>query len=198
MIKKIKKYIKKYIDEIKRIFSEMNNIQKFISAVVFLIIMIILVNVLSKVIVKDRKNGIDYKHTSGNDICLSLNTIHDDDLYVTLKNISDDIFSIIMGNKYDEQGKEVSITKVYNDIITSSYKQSISKISFNNRVKNIYEKIDLIKSNDITLIPDNILEYSNNYYMLRYRCEMNNETIEIYIGIALDTTRNIYYIWYLE
>lgn len=197
MINKIKKFFRKYIEKIKLVYANMNTNQKLISSIVFLVIMIILVKVLSSVAIKERNGGIDYNNTNGKDISLTLSSITDDDLYVTLKNISDDVISKFLGNQYDKN-KVISVNTIYKEILTSAYTESISKGKFNDIADAFINKINVIKQEYTELIPSNIVEYSDNYYLVKYKYEINEEEIELYIGIAVDTTRNIYYIWYIE
>ena len=197
MINKIKKFFRKYIEKIKLVYANMNTNQKLISSIVFLVIMIILVKVLSSVAIKERNGGIDYNNTNGKDISLTLSSITDDDLYVTLKNISDDVISKFLGNQYDKN-KVISVNTIYKEILTSAYTESISKGKFNDIADAFINKINVIKQEYTELIPSNIVEHSDNYYLVKYKYEINEEEIELYIGIAVDTTRNIYYIWYIE
>ena len=176
MINKIKKFFRKYIEKIKLVYANMNTNQKLISSIVFLVIMIILVKVLSSVAIKERNGGIDYNNTNGKDISLTLSSITDDDLYVTLKNISDDVISKFLGNQYDKN-KVISVNTIYKEILTSAYTESISKGKFNDIADAFINKINVIKQEYTELIPSNIVEHSDNYYLVKYKYEINEEEI---------------------
>ena len=108
-------------------------------------------------------------------------------------------------NKYIEDGYDeiYASAKVAQDIILtylfkSEYKNNISESEFNKKVEEIKNKVKTLNDNNYSLIPDNITEVEENYYLAKYEFNVNEQIISFYIGIMLDELNSQYYIWYLE
>lgn len=190
--------LEKFNKKIKIFFNNLNYKQKLLLAIIFLLIMIFLVKVVFGNIVDNRNAVVDYSNTTGEDIYILSSELEDNNLYVILKNIADDIISECLEQKIDNNGKYITIERMYKEILTSNYKKNISKKEFISIAKNVANKYTSIIDNNLEFVPNNITEYSDGYYIVKYDFDINEENTSIYIGIGLDSSNNQYYIWYLE
>ena len=193
---KLKEVVDKSISKIRVFLSNMNSSQKLLITIIFAALVMIVV----KLGFENNSNlaEIDYKVINGEYIYIASSVIDDNDVYVTLKSISDDFISICQGYKRNQNLDKISVEDVYNGVLTNEYKKSIKKKKFKERIEEFTNKINLISENNLSLIPDSITEYKENYYLVRYESSVNDKENNMYLGIMLDSSRQKYYIWYVE
>ena len=71
----------------------------------------------------------------------------------------------------DDNGVYVTRERVYNEILTSNYKDSISRREFVTVAENIANKYTNVNNNYIEFIPNNITEYEDGYYLITYNLD---------------------------
>lgn len=194
----LKNKIEKLINKFFTYINNLNYKQKLLYSIVFAVSIFLIVKIIFENIIGNRNNIIDYKNMDGEDFYLLSYELEDDNLYVILKSIADDIIKECLEEMVDDNGVYVTRERVYNEILTSNYKDSISKREFVTVAENIANKYTNVNNNYIEFIPNNITEYEDGYYLITYNFNVNGENVDVYIGVALDVGSNQYYIWYLE
>ena len=194
----LKNKIEKLINKFFTYINNLNYKQKLLYSIVFAVSIFLIVKIIFENIIGNRNNIIDYKNMDGEDFYLLYYELEDDNLYVILKSIADDIIKECLEEMVDDNGVYVTRERVYNEILTSNYKDSISKREFVTVAENIANKYTNVNNNYIEFIPNNITEYEDGYYLITYNFNVNGENVDVYIGVALDVGSNQYYIWYLE
>lgn len=190
----IKKIIQNFIENVKKFIENLSYKQKLIYSIVFVAVIFIIVKLVFENIIENRNSVIDYKNMNGEDFYILSHELDNDDLYVILKNISDDIIEMCLQKKVDNTGQYITSKKLYNEILTSNYEKNISMKEFSLVVESIVNKYNNIADSYIDVVPSNITEYYDGYYIVTY----NSNQESIYIGIMLDVSNNRFYIWYLE
>lgn len=185
------------IKKIKNFFLSLNNKQKLFIAIVLVTLLFILVNLASQKS-DSNINSIDYLNITGSNLYTLSYVIEDKDLYVTLKSVADDFISMCLGYKKDENNEKFTSKYIYNYVLDTKYKNFISKRNFSNIVDDFEKNMKLIIDKNYSLIPSDIVEYNNGYYLVKYEYEIDDVMIQKYIGIILDDVNQKYYIWYLE
>lgn len=194
----IKDVIKKNEKRLKVILSNLNNKQKLLLAIAFALLMVFIVNILIGSNSRRLGESIDYKNISGENLYTFSNIIEDENIYVTIKSISDDFISTCLGYKKNEDNEKINSDEIYNTFLENEYKKNISKGKFEKEVEELVSNVKKVNENNFSLIPKNITEYKENYYLVKYEFKFDEELLEIYIGIMLDDIDKQYYIWYLE
>lgn len=173
----------------------LSNRKKLIVSILILLLLVILTKIFDNI---SSNVEIDYEELSNINTIYSLTTSIDDlDIYIQLKSIADD-FIVNCSENNDDILKDI-----YNSCIYNEYRSYISKTEFINKSHSFYNKLVEANGYSNMYIPDNIVNYKDNFYILRYVYSFDNnenksEEIECYLGIALDTTKSKYYIWYIE
>lgn len=195
---KTKDFIYKVTNRIKSFLSEMNAKQKLLISIAFVLLLIFLIKILFENDSDRIGQTIDYSYISAENLYTFSSIIEDKNIYVTVKSITDDFISICLGNTRDENGEMIMPSYIYNSMLISEYKNNISESEFNKKVEEIKNKVKTLNDNNYSLIPDNITEVEENYYLAKYEFNVNEQIISFYIGIMLDELNSQYYIWYLE
>lgn len=194
----LKNKVEKLINKFFTYINNLNYKQKLLYSIVFAVSIFLIVKIIFENIIGNRNNIIDYKNMNGEDFYLLSYELEDDNLYVILKSIADDIIKECLEQMVDDNGVYVTRERVYNEILTSNYKDSISRREFVTVAENIANKYTNVNNNYIEFIPNNITEYEDGYYLITYNFNINGENVDVYIGVTLDVGSNQYYIWYLE
>ena len=195
---KTKNFIYKVTNRIKSFLSEMNAKQKLLVSIAFVLLLIFFIKILFENDSDRIGQTIDYSHISAENLYTFSSIIEDKNIYVTVKSITDDFISICLGNTRDENGEMIMTNYIYNSMLISEYKNNISESEFNKKVEEMKNKVKTLNDNNYSLIPDNITEVEENYYLAKYEFNVNEQIISFYIGIMLDELNSQYYIWYLE
>ena len=195
---KTKDFIYKVTNRIKSFLSEINAKQKLLISIAFVLLLIFLIKILFENDSDRIGQTIDYSYISAENLYTFSSIIEDKNIYVTVKSITDDFISICLGNTRDENGEMIMPSYIYNSMLISEYKNNISESEFNKKVEEIKNKVKTLNDNNYSLIPDNITEVEENYYLAKYEFNVNEQIISFYIGIMLDELNSQYYIWYLE
>lgn len=188
-------YIKNKYNFLKNKILNMTNIQKLYLAIIFLIIIFILTKLMSSF--NTNTLDINYKEITGSLLYPLTNEIIDKDVYVQLKSIADEFISICGGNFYKDN-TNVTVEEIYASCLYDEYKRSISKSDFINASNNFYSKLTNDNSVESNYIPYNITQFKGDFYLVRYNYDIDNSTSECYLGIALSSSENKYYIWFVE
>lgn len=194
----LKNKVEKLINKFFTYINNLNYKQKLLYSIVFAVSIFLIVKIIFENIIGNRNNIIDYKNMNGEDFYLLSYELEDDNLYVILKSIADDIIKECLEQMVDDNGVYVTRERVYNEILTSNYKDSISRREFVTVAENIANKYTNVNNNYIEFIPNNITEYEDGYYLITYNFNINGGNVDVYIGVTLDVGSNQYYIWYLE
>lgn len=183
-------------NKIIKIISNLTSIQKLMYSIIFLLIMIFITKFLFGYIFSDNLLNIDYKSISGDSLYSLSSIIYDDNTYAQVKTIADNFINSIslLSSQYDNS----SIDTIYNYCLYSEYKKTISKKEFIEKSSDFYNNVSKIYYNNGDIIPDAITQYRNNFYLIKYVVDDGDNSIESYLGIALDVDNQKYYIWYLE
>lgn len=183
-------------NKIIKIISNLTSIQKLMYSIIFLLIMIFITKFLFGYIFSDNLLNIDYKSISGDSLYSLSSIIYDDNTYAQVKTIADNFINSIslLSSQYDNS----SIDTIYNYCLYSEYKKTISKKEFIEKSSDFYNNVSKIYYNNCDIIPDAITQYRNNFYLIKYVVDDGDNSIESYLGIALDVDNQKYYIWYLE
>ena len=176
----------------------LSNKQKLIYSIFFVLILIFIVKVIFGVFFNKEQKIIDYNDVMSGNVIQALALYTTNDEYVKVKYSADKFIELCLGEKYTKKGKKIDINKIYQDVLYSEYRDFISKGKFKNSVAIFKEKVNKIKSNNGQLIPESILKYKENFYIVEYSYIANDENISIWLGITLDKIDKLYYIWYIE
>lgn len=195
---KVKEFFNKYLEKIKFYIEGLTSKQKLIYSIVFVIVMAFIVKVIFGNIIKNKESIISYDKISGEEMYITSQSFDDDNTYVILKSISDDIINEIMDKKRYSNGKLVSTKEIYNSVLTTDYRRNISLSKFKKLNAEIANKISEIKNNDLDIVPYSIVEYTEDYYLVQFSSKVGEQEINFYIGIVLNSVTKQYYIWYLE
>lgn len=174
-------------------FEKLTDKQKLIFSVIGLVILIFLVYLLSNI---SNSNNIDYKSLNGTYIYNFSNVISNNE-FALVDEAASQIVSQFKGEKYFEMEK-IEIDDIYKYEVLSEYKKYISKGKFSDCVNNFIEKYNRIYELKKEVVPSSISEYSENQYIVVYSAQTDEEDINCYLGVALNTEGNSYYIWYVE
>lgn len=185
------------INKIVRIISNLTKTQKIIASLIVLIILMIAVNFLSTLSFKE--TIIDYKNENASTLIQNKEKLKDRDLYITLESIVENFLNTNIG-KYKLNNKTIKLKDYYENVLFDEYKYNRSFNKFK-KISNIFFKKIFVneKYNEIPLddVISNVYIYSKERKM--YIVEVNTNTEEKgYIGIKIDDTFNIYYIFYIE
>ena len=121
--------------------------------------------------------------------------VTDNNLFVTLKKIADDFF--YKTTQY-YNNKVINENDIYNYCLTDEYKNNVSKSEFKSKYRQVLEKVNRIRGIYKDIVPSSIVVDSDGYYILIYSYTIDNENVELYIGVAINESVKKYYIWYLE
>jgi len=121
--------------------------------------------------------------------------LNDKETFAQVKTIADN-FQKEMVSFPDYSINKSEFSNYYNYCVYSKYKNVVSKKEFYNKSRDFLNK---------TLSEDGIIEYiddigvvNDNFYMVRYLKKVDDEDVYSYLGIALDSGSNRYYIWHIE
>ncbi len=188
----MKEKINVLISKINEKVNSLSNIQKLFTSIVFLIIMIFITNVLFQKVLKNNQLMIDYKSSNIEDLYSVSYTFYDEsDLYAQIKNIAD---NIIIGLNKTNSNDELTKENIYKYCLYPEYKDNISKSKYKKNVDNFLSKINVYVDSNIGCIPDSIVKYKENFYIVCYKDESDNEA---YLGIMLSPEYKKFYIWYI-
>ncbi len=191
--------IRNFIEKIKINIKKMSSKKKLIYSILFLVFMLILYRLI---VINDSDSEIDYSNIiNGESIYSSTTYLEDLDTYAQLNTIANDFILTCSGRSY-MNGKEMSLDSIYKYCTYNGYKKSISKGNFIDKANNFYSKLQNYADSNGNYIPDNIVQYTDNFYLIKYlyadSSDDQNSHVECYLGIALDNIRSKYYIWYVE
>lgn len=193
------KNIRKIILSIKNRIEGLSSRNKFFLACIVLAIIII----FSKIIgIFDTTSVIDYDSiNSGEEIYTVSFSLDDFDKYIQLKTIADDFLLTCSGSNVSDDGNDITLDQLYKYCLYPEYKSQISRNAFIKLSNDFYSKINNINISEI--VPTNIVEYKDDFYLIRYSInnindESSQSIINLYLGIFLDTINSKYYIWYIE
>ena len=178
-----------------KIYNGISNLsykQKFMYSIIGLLILLVITFVITRMS-KSGDLDIDYNNVTGDELYTMSNIISDNNIYVQVKEVADNFISVSSQDSLDNY-----IKNIYNYCLTSSYKNSISRRDFINKSKEFNEKVGIMISTNVDIVPDSITQYVDNYYLVKYVINDDNGTQEAYLGIVLDSSTKKYYIWYLE
>lgn len=195
---KVKEFFNKYLEKIKFYIEGLTSKQKLIYSIVFVIAMAFIVKVIFGNIIKNRESVINYDKISGEEMYITSQSFDDENTYVILKSISDDIINEIIDKKRYSNGKLVPTKEIYNSVLTTDYRRNISLSKFKKLKAEIANKISEIKNNNLDIVPYSIVEYTEDYYLVQFSSKVGEQEINFYIGIVLNSVTKQYYIWYLE
>lgn len=185
------------INNIGRFISNLTKTQKIIVSLIALVILIISVNFLSTLSFKE--TIIDYKNENASTLIVDKEKLKDRDLYITLESIVENFLNTNIG-KYKLNNKTIKLKDYYENVLFDEYKYNRSFNKFKKISNKFYKKIFINeKYNEIPLenIVSDIYIYSKERKM--YIVEVNTNVDEKgYIGIKIDDTFNVYYIFYIE
>ena len=186
--------IKNKISIISKKISELTKIQKLVLSIVLLIIFI-LISKSIQLFFKD--DNVHYNYDEENMAIYSLlqENVTDNNLFVTLKKIADDFF--YKTTQY-YNNKVINENDIYNYCLTDEYKNNVSKSEFKSKYRQVLEKVNRIRGIYKDIVPSSIVVDSDGYYILIYSYTIDNENVELYIGVAINESVKKYYIWYLE
>lgn len=184
--------------KITEFINSLSKTQLILVALAALIILIIAVNFLSTLSFKE--TIIDYKNETASSLIAEKELLKDRDIYLTLEAITENYLNTYIG-KYKVNNKTMKLKNYYNDVLFDEYKYNRSFRKFKKTANNLYKKVFVNgkEYNEIPLetIVNNIYVYSKERDM--YIVEINTNTEEKgYIGIKLDDSFKIYYIFYVE
>ena len=111
---KVKEFFNKYLEKIKFYIEGLTSKQKLIYSIVFVIAMAFIVKVIFGNIIKNRESVINYDKISGEEMYITSQSFDDENTYVILKSISDDIINEIIDKKRYSNGKLVHTKEIYN------------------------------------------------------------------------------------
>lgn len=184
------------IKSIKNKYQEMTSRQKLIFWIVVVAILI-LISVLFRNLSNNKSNQeIDYKGMNGEIYYLSGSKI-DNNTYATIYTISNELKSKFT-NIGEYKLEKDNFDSVYKYIVTSNFSKDYSQKKLFELFKSVYQKIGKSSNANGDVLPDGIVRYNEDYYILRYSYMENDILVNSYIGVYLDTLNNKYYIWYLE
>lgn len=185
------------INNIGRFISNLTKTQKIIASLIALVILIISVNFLSTLSFKE--TIIDYKNENASNLIVDKEKLKDRDIYMTLESIVENFLNTNIG-KYKLNNKTIKLKDYYENVLFDEYKYNRSFNKFKKISNKFYKKIFINeKYNEIPLenIVSDIYIYSKERKM--YIVEVNTNVDEKgYIGIKIDDTFNVYYIFYIE
>lgn len=193
MVKEKNKFLK-YIDNF---YNSLTKTQKIIVSLIILIILMIAVKFLSTLSFKE--TIIDYKNENAYTLIENKEKLKDRDIYITLESIVENFLNTNIG-KYKLNNKTIKLKDYYENVLFEEFKYNRSFNNFKKISNRFYKKIFVDeKYNEIPLddIISNVYVYSKERAM--YIVEVNTNTQEKgYIGIKIDDTFNIYYIFFIE
>lgn len=181
---------------IKKRIADMSSKEKLIGCLVLVIVFFILSMILTRI--RDNSSQIiDYKTYNGELLYYS-GTAIDNDTFATVNNIANDLIK-----KYNRFGdykvEKKSFKNEYNATVYNEFKDIYSEKKYFKLLKDVYSNIGKSANANGDIIPEGIVRFIDNYYIMRYSyVNENGENIYSYIGICLDTIKMKYYIWYLE
>lgn len=190
----VREYINNIIYSIRKKLLKMTKIQKLVVSVIALFVIMIISKVIPNFF-KDSELGYNYQEDDIFTYNLLQSSINDNNLFVTLKSIVDDFLGKT-NNFYN--GKNITVDDIYKECLTQEYRKNISKNEFKVIYNQIIEKVDKIKLVEGEFIPESITVDSNGDYILKYSNKIDENEIDVYIGLKINDTTKKYYVWYLE
>lgn len=190
----IKEVINNKFYNIKKLIMEMSKVQKLILSII-LVLIIFFISKIIPVLFDDDDVRYDYKKDDITIYYLLQNQVMDDNVIVTLKSIAEDFFG---KTKQYYDGKQITISNLYDECLTDEYKSNISKSDFTEKYNQALDKVNSLRSINGELFPDKISIDEYGYYILKFSNNTEETEIELYMGISLDTSNHKYYIWYLQ
>lgn len=188
-------YIKKIYNLLKNKIINMTNLQKLYLALVFLVFIFLLTRLMTNI--STNTLNVNYNDVNGGILYPLTNEILDKDIYIKLKSVADEFISICRGN-FLKNNTNITLEDIYEFALYSEYKNSVSKKEFVNKSQEFYNKLISIDPVNQNFVPYNITQYKGDFYLVKYNYTVNDSTFECYLGIALSSSENKYYIWYVE
>ena len=154
------------IKSIKNKYQEMTSRQKLIFWIVVVAILI-LISVLFRNLSNNKSNQeIDYKGMNGEIYYLSGSKI-DNNTYATIYTISNELKSKFT-NIGEYKLEKDNFDSVYKYIVTSNFSKDYSQKKLFELFKSVYQKIGKSSNANGDVLPDGIVRYNEDYYILRY------------------------------
>lgn len=190
----VKEVINNKFYNIKKSIMEMSKVQKLILSII-LVLIIFLISKIIPVLFDEDDVRYDYKKDDIAIYYLLQNQVMDDNVIVTLKSIAEDFFG---KTKQYYDGKQITVNNLYDECLTDEYKSNISKSDFTEKYNQALDKVNSLKSINGELFPEKITMDKYGYYILKFSNNVEENVIDLYMGISLDTNNKKYYIWYLQ
>lgn len=189
----MKNKISNLIQLLREKINNLSNVQKLSASIAFLIIMILVTNIIFQNILRRDELNINYKSVDIENLyAVSYSFYDESDLYAQLKKIAD---NIIEGLNEFNSSKNMTKDNIYKYCLYPKYKENLSKNKYKKTVENFLNKVNENTDLNIGYIPDDIVRYRENFYIVSYK---NSDNIESYLGIMLNSKYNEFYIWYID
>ena len=184
-------------EKIARFYNSLTIKQKLIYATV----LVVIATIIYLIFVNNsyRNTDINYNKIDTAKIIESSNVLYDRATIASLDDILKNLLRIKFKNYYIEN-EEVTLKKVYSNLVTTNYKKKMSYGKFKKTMENLYTNI--IANDDINLMLSKEyikkVYYSNEYdiYLLELKSQQNE--VKNYIGIRLLNNDTEFAITYLE
>lgn len=193
---KISEIRESMVNFVKSKYSQLTNLQKLVLGIFFVVLFFILTIILGN-FRDDLNEEIDYDEYNG-EMFYTIGTKIDNNTYATLNNISNSLIQ-----KYTRLGdyktEKANFYEDYEGCVYNLFKKKFSEKKYFELIKNVYTNISKSVNVNGDIVPDNILCYKDDFYILKYSyIDEENTTINSYVGLCLDTLNKKFYIWYLE